>query len=371
MEQLADSFLLASGKLQALCYKADIEAALRTKSFGGFQLLDLHDFPGQGTALVGVLDAFWDEKGYISPKEYSYFCNSTVPLARFKKLIYTNVDSLTASIEVAHYGDDPIKACVPTWRISDINGKVILSGKLPQTDIALGNCIALGQISISLAFEQKAEKLILEVSVGSFTNSWDFWVYPSQKETISGIDNIKVVSTLDSATCKFLENGGSVLLSLKKESLKPEFGGTIAIGFSSIFWNTAWTKGQAPHTLGILCNPQHPALSNFPTEYYSNWQWWDAMSYSNAITLAPLSADLKPIVRVIDDWFTNRSMGLIFEAKVGKGKILISGIDFNKDMSKRHEAQQLLFSLKKYMLGSQFNPLVSLTASAIQNIVKE
>ncbi|MEI8087731.1 MAG: sugar-binding domain-containing protein [Paludibacter sp.] len=370
MEQLADSFLLASGKLQALCYKADIEAALRTKSFGGFQLLDLHDFPGQGTALVGVLDAFWDEKGYITSKEYSRFCNSTVPLVRLKKHIYKNVDSLTASIEVAHYGDDTLKGCVPTWRINDSDGKVVLSGKLPQANIALGNCIALGQISIPLAFVQKAEKLILEVSVGSFTNSWDFWVYPSQKETISGIDNIRVVSTLDSATCQFLEKGGSVFLSLKKGSLKPEFGGTIVIGFSSIFWNTAWTKGQAPHTLGILCNPQHPALSNFPTEYYSNWQWWDAMSYSNAIKLTPLSADLKPIVRVIDDWFTNRSLGLIFEAKVGKGKILVSGIDFNNEMSKRPEAQQLLFSLKKYIVGSLFNPLVSLPASAIQNILK-
>jgi len=87
MAYLADSFLLASGKLQALCYNADIEAALRTTGFGGFQLLDLHDFPGKGTALVGVLDPFWEEKGYISPAEYSRFCNSTVPLARMKKFI--------------------------------------------------------------------------------------------------------------------------------------------------------------------------------------------------------------------------------------------------------------------------------------------
>ena len=76
MAQLADSFLLASGKLQTLCYKADIEAALRTPKFGGFQLLGLNDFPGQGTALVGSLDVFWEEKGYVSPEEYSRFCNA-------------------------------------------------------------------------------------------------------------------------------------------------------------------------------------------------------------------------------------------------------------------------------------------------------
>jgi len=77
MLHLADDFVQASGKLQALCYKADIEAAYRTSGFGGFQLLDLHDFPGQGTALVGVLDPFWDEKGYISPEEFRQFSNET------------------------------------------------------------------------------------------------------------------------------------------------------------------------------------------------------------------------------------------------------------------------------------------------------
>ena len=104
MEQYADSFLLASGKLQALCYKADIEAALRTKGFGGFQLLDLHDFPGQGTALVGVLNPFWNEKGYISPAEYSEFCNSTVPLIRLSHMIFNSSETLKATAEIAHFG---------------------------------------------------------------------------------------------------------------------------------------------------------------------------------------------------------------------------------------------------------------------------
>jgi len=369
MAQLADSFLLASGKLQALCYKADIEAALRTKDFGGFQLLDLHDFPGQGTALVGVLDPFWNEKGYITPKEYSRFCNSTVPLVRLKKHIYTNNDTLSATIEVAHYGDKPIKACTPVWKMSDVSGKTIFSGQTAQTDIPLGNCIPLGQISVPLASVQKATKLILEVTVGTFSNSWDIWIYPAKKEMISEVEKIKVVSELDVATEKFLENGGSVLLTLKKGTLKPEFGGKIAIGFSSVFWNTAWTGGQAPHTLGILCNPNQPALADFPTEYHSNWQWWDAMSHSNAIMFAAVSPEIKPIVRVIDDWFTNRPLALLFEVKVGKGKLLVSGIDFNQDMENRPEAQQLLFSLKKYMTGSQFSPNVEVNAGEINKMI--
>lgn len=55
MLQQAKDFFMASGKLQVLCYKEEIGVALRTPGIGGGQLLDLHDFPGQGTALVGVL----------------------------------------------------------------------------------------------------------------------------------------------------------------------------------------------------------------------------------------------------------------------------------------------------------------------------
>jgi hypothetical protein len=370
MEQLADSFLLASGKLQALCYKADIEAALRTPGFGGFQLLDLHDFPGQGTALVGVLDAFWDEKGYISPKEYSRFCNSTVPLARLKKHIFTNNETFDATVEVAHYGEAPLNACTPEWKITGKSGKIIQSGKLPQTNIALGNGTKLGTISAPLAAVTVPEKLILEISIGSFSNSWDFWVYPSKNETIARAEKIKVVASMDQSAQNFLEQGGSVLLTLKKGTLKPEFGGNVAVGFSSIFWNTAWTRGQAPHTLGILCNPNHPALAGFPTEYHSNWQWWDAMSHSGVINLTSFPSEIKPIVRVIDDWFTNRPLALVFEAKVGKGRILVSGIDFTTDLDKRAEAQQLLFSLKKYMVGNQFNPKVEVSFDKLIGLIR-
>ncbi|MBA4409986.1 MAG: beta-galactosidase [Odoribacter sp.] len=366
MAQLAESFLLASGKLQALCYKADIEAALRTKDFGGFQLLDLHDFPGQGTALVGVLDPFWGEKGYISPAEYKRFCNSTVPLARMKKCIFTNNETFEASVEVAHFGDGSIAACTPEWKVTDKTGKTIQKGKFAQTDIPLGNGFKLGNITFTLVAISTPEMLKLEVTVNGLSNSWDFWVYPTKKEIVSGEEKIKVVQKLDAQTVQFLKNGGSVLLSLKKGTLPKEMGGDIKIGFSSIFWNTAWTRGQAPHTLGILCNPKHPALADFPTEYHSNYQWWDAMSHSGAINLTSFPSEIQPIVRVIDDWVTNRPLALVFEAKVGRGKILISGIDLTTELDKRPEAQQLLFSLKKYMAGEKFNPQVELGLGEIK-----
>lgn len=355
MAHLADSFLLASGKLQALCYKADIEAALRTKDFGGFQLLDLHDFPGQGTALVGILDPFWEEKGYISPEEFSRFCNTTVPLARFSKHIFTNIETLVVPIEVAHYGKATLTSVIPEWKITDQSGKVFQQGKLSMVDIPVGNGLPLGEVAISLQQIGEPTQFSFEVSVAGFTNNWHFWVYPIQKQAITGEDQIRIVQKMDANTLKFLEDGGTVLLTIKKGTLSPAMGGNIQNGYSSIFWNTAWTRGQAPHTLGILCNPSHPALAEFPTEYHSNWQWWDAMHHGSVIDMSSRK-ELKPIVRVIDDWFTNRPLALLFEAKVGKGRILVSGIDLVTRLESRPEAQQLLYSLKKYMTGHEFNP---------------
>lgn len=356
MAHLADSFLLASGKLQALCYKADIEAALRTKDFGGFQLLGLSDFPGQGTALVGVLDVFWEEKGYIRPEEFRKFCNSTVPLIRLPKLIYTDNDTIKGIVEIAHFGPEAINAGYASWALESDDGKVFAKGKIAHDKINIGNGTILGDIEIPLADVKKPVRMTLEIRVDKFSNYWHVWIYPTRQKQIAGETDILMVDRLDSCLIDKLKQGSTVLLSLKKSGLSDWFGGDIQVGFSSIFWNTAWTMGQAPHTLGILCNPAHPALSEFPTDFHSDYQWWDAMSHSNAIEFTKINKNLKPIIRVIDDWFTNRPLALLFEAKVGNGKLLISGIDFWKDMDKRPEARQLLYSLKKYMCSENFNP---------------
>ncbi len=367
MSHLADSFLIASGKLQALCYKAEIEAALRTPGFAGFQLLDLHDFPGQGTALVGVLDPFWEEKGYISPGEYKRFCNETVPLARLEKRVFLSNEKIIAKIEVAHFGEKELQSVTPIWRIIDKHGTEVQTGELATTNIPWGNGIKLGEISTKIS-TSKPLKLILEVEIADFSNDWDFWVYPSEQ---TGLEKeVLVVQNLNQKAISVLKGGGEVLLTIKKEGILNEVGEEIGIGFSSIFWNTAWTGGQKPHTLGILCNPEHSALSEFPTEFYSNWQWWDAMSHSKALSLENFSTQIKPIVRVIDDWVTNRRLALIFEGKVGKGKLLVSGVDLVNDMKNRPEARQLLYSLKKYMLSEQFSPQAELDIHGVQRILK-
>lgn len=368
MGDQAEDFLMASGKLQALCYKQEIEAALRTPGFAGFQLLQLHDFPGQGTALVGILDPFFDSKGYISPDEFRSFCSQTVPLARLDKRVFMNNESLHAEIELAHFGEKPITDLDLDCRILTSAGEILHQVVLEMEKVPIDNAIHAGSIIFDLQDIQVAQKLRLEVqAVGrGISNSWDFWVYPSGIQPDPG--EVYITESLDAKAEGMLENGESVLL-LGFGKVRKDRGAGVEIGFSSIFWNTAWTRGQAPHTLGILCQPDHPLFSEFPTEYHSNWQWWDPVSHSQAMILDDFPAALRPLIQPIDTWFENRRLALAFEAASGKGKLLVCTIDVKDNLEKRPVSRQLLYSVLEYMNSPAFNPGVRIDPVQVRNLL--
>ncbi|MGI6232048.1 MAG: sugar-binding domain-containing protein [Prevotella sp.] len=364
---LADSFLLASGHLQTLCYKADIEAALRTKRFGGFQLLGLNDFSGQGTALVGAVNPFWETKRYTTPEEYSKFCGSLVPLARMEKLVYHNNETFKADVEIANFEEELNNPTIE-WRLRDANGMVLKEGRLHTNVLPIGNCLNVGKVRFALNDIAKPSQLKFELTINGKTNDWNIWVYPDKQPVVDR--QIIVTDTLDAQTLKRLQGGAKVLLSLGKGRVAPDMGGKVAVGFSSIFWNTWWTGGQAPQTLGILCDPRHPALADFPTQYYSDYQWFDMMSQADAIEYTKLSDKLSPVVRIIDDWFTARPLALLVEARVGKGSIIISGADLIHDLADRPAALQLRASLTNYMSGHSFAPKVKLGVADLQKLFR-
>jgi hypothetical protein len=370
MGDQADEFLMASGKLQAICYKADIEAALRTPGFAGFNLLQLHDFPGQGTALVGVLNPFFESKGYISAEEFRMFCNTTVPLARMPKLIYRNSEAFKAFIEVAHFGEEPIKKAEIICQVRNEKEEIIHKEIFTRDKIEIGNCLQIGLFQMDLSKIKKAQKLRLEVLISDtpFMNRWDFWVYPAIQDVKQG--KILVTDRLNGNTEKALKNRGSVLLLTYGKVGKGK-GAQVAIGFSTVFWNTAWTNNQPPHTLGILCAPRDPVFRDFPTEFHSNWQWWDPITHSQAMILNGFPANLKPLIQPIDTWFENRRLALAFEAKTGGGKLLVCSIDLKSLSEERIASKQLLLSILNYMNSDAFNPEVVVDINKIKDLTAE
>ncbi len=365
-------FVYHSGRLQAAMYKEDLEANFRTPHIYGFELLDLHDYLGQGGAWVGVLDAFWEEKGYIKPEEFREFCNETVLLLRLEKYVFTSEEQLCAKAEIAHFGREKKTNTIVKWRLLKEN-QVLKEEPFYLTEILLGKNIPLGTISFSMntliAPAQYTIELILEEKEKKpLKNHWDFWLYPCAKAAADKIFQIQknIFSDKEQKICiltdvnqakKALQQGKTVLLSPPSSAfsywcppLNPK----------PVFWNSQMGP-RFDRGLGILCDPSHPAFSEFPTKSYEQWQWAELLKGARGINLKSINPELKPIVQIIDDWNRSYKMALLLEAKVGVGKLLLSGCNLEKVQEDVPQRMQLKKSLLAYITSKEFEPKIELS----------
>ncbi|WP_205461840.1 sugar-binding domain-containing protein [Mangrovibacterium lignilyticum] len=356
---LADDYLKASGNLAKLLYKEEIERALKTVGIAGFQLLDLHDFPGQGTALVGLLDAFWDSKGIVDSTEFKTFCSELVPLIWMEKAVYRNSESIFVEFGVANHFKTWKKQKVEL-KLLDTEGNVVKKSDLVTDEIVKGETSKLGTAEFKLADFKEAAQYTLRLSLPgtAYTNSWPVWVYPDTTVELND-DQILVTRSFAEAQ-KALETGKKVLLNPELAAMKGLEG-----KFVPVFWSPVHFPDQ-PGTMGLLIDAENPAFSYFPTDYYTNWQWWDLCKTSKTLEFADLP--IKPIIRVVDNFFRNRNLTTLFEAKIGEGKLLFSSMDLSENLDKRPAAKQLLYSLEKYMESDAFAPKNSLTIEQLERL---
>ena len=313
-------FAWASGKFQVACYKQEIEANLRTAGMSGYQLLDLHDYLGQGTALIGILDAFWETKGYVTPEEFRHFAGPTVPLARMHNYVYRSNEQLTVPVEIAHYGQAPIAAAIPEWRVVDIAGNVAAHGVFATLDIPIGKNIKLGNIALELSTLKAPNeyRLVIDLSGTPIENSWNFWLYPTDVDSSPPAD---VLMTSDWADAKAaLARGGKVLFTPAPSALDDT---SPPLDNVPVFWNRLMNP-KLGAMLGLWCDTQHPALAGFPTEGFCDLQWGDIVRNVRAINIEKTPAALRPIVSAIDDWNRNYKLAVLFECRVGDGSLLVS-----------------------------------------------
>ncbi len=369
MLHLSDKLLMATGKLQTLCYKYEIEKSLRTPNNGGFQLLSLNDYSGQGTALVGVLDAFWDEKGYTNATQFSQFCNATVPLIRTSKFVYASNETAKIGLELFHYGANNISNAIFDWQLTNKQQIIIQKGSCKAANIVTGKNTFIDSILLHFNNLKQAEELTFTVKLQStnIQNNWQFWVFPASLPAISE-NNIYYASEYNKSVDSVLSKGGAVYLNLAGKINK---GKEIVQHFLPVFWNTSWFKMRPPHTLGILVNEQHPVFSNFPTSYHSNIQWWNILNRKQVMHLEEFPTNFTPLIQPIDTWFLNRRLAMLFEAKVGKGKIMVSSVDFATEQNKDIATKQLWYSIQQYMLSKNFNPTQEINAQYIKNLVEK
>jgi hypothetical protein len=355
----AADYTKASGKLAVILYKEEIERALKTAGISGFQLLDLHDFPGQGTALVGLLDAFWDSKGLISAEEFREFSAPVVPLLRFAKATYTNNESFTASLDISNFSNKALNDREIEWSIND--GNTELDSGNTKAAISIGYNHNILDLNESLDKITKATKLTVKVSLKGTTykNQWNIWVYP-QKQTID-YGQVVYTRSLDEAY-KLLNAGKKVLLNPDWKKIKGIEG-----KFVPVFWSPVHFPKQAG-TMGVVCNPSHKALADFPTDMNTDWQWWDLNVNSTTLIMDEIEGG-NPIVEMVDNFANNRRLASLFEGSIKSGKLVIASFDLVTDLDKRPVAKQMLISVLKYMNSDSFNPEIIKNPEVLKSIL--
>lgn len=365
MGGMGHDFMMASGKLQAICYKHEIEKTLRTPDYAGFQLLALNDYSGQGTALVGLLDVFFEEKGYINAAEFRRFCSPTVLLARIPKFTYTNNETFHADIEISHFGKEALQKANTVYCVKDKYGKIYARGVVSTRDIPIGNLFLLGSIDMKLNDIRTPQKLNLEVRLGNsdIVNDWDFWVYPDKVKLTQG--NVYTTDTLDEKAISILQEGGNVLITAAG---KIKYGREVKQYFTPVFWNTSWFKMRPPHTTGIFLNDYHPLFRDFPTEYHSNLQWWELLNKAQVMQFTHFPADFQPTIQSIDTWFISRKIGMLFEANVLNGKLIMTSMDITSQPEKRIVARQMHKAILDYMNSDAFRPNTRISPEQIQTL---
>jgi len=369
LEDQAEVFHQATARFAALCYKADIEMCLRTPGFGGFQLLDLQDYPGQGSAYVGLLDAFMDNKSGISADEFYGFCNEIVPLGIMPKYCWSNNEQFTADIKVSNYSKSALSGEKLEWDLSKaIDNNSIAKGEI-HFDSPQGGVVKIDRITASLQSLQSAVQLHLTLKLGSRINKYDIWVYP-EKDNISNY-SVEETSSLQQ-TLDMLQQGKTVLFVPDHTEInKLSVGGL----FTPDYWNYAMFKSISeslkrdisPGTLSILTDPSHPLFKNFPTDRHSNWQWWIISKNSRPFILDNTPKEYKPLVQVIDNIERNHKLGLLFEMKVGTGKLLVSMCNL-KAIEDKPEGRQFHRAILDYMSSPDFDPITTFSPEKLKDL---
>lgn len=360
----AKDFHQASGLWSLQLYKQDIEMDLRTPNMAGFQLLDLQDYPGQGSAYVGILDAFMDPKGLCTVREWREWCAPIVPLMNADKYCFTNDEDFEADIKIANYSGESLEGKTLSWRLGDKEGKITL----PDGE----GLIDVGEIDVDLDDYKQATQLqlVLGIDGTEYHNTYDIWVYPAKDKLKKLQKKVIVTNELTEQIIRQLEKGKNVLLT--PDSSKLCVGGL----FQTDYWNYRMfktisennKKSVSPGTLGILTDPKHPIFRSFPTQMHTNWQWFPVIKASHPFMLDNTAANYRPIIQVIDNIERNHKLGLVFEFAIGKGKLLVCMADLEK-ASDYPEGRAFYQSMLEYMISKDFAPKTNISIDDFQKLM--
>lgn len=378
LDHLAEEYFKNSGALAAACYKDEIETAMRTPSLAGYQLLDIQDFPGQGTALVGILNAFMDNKGIISRSDWREFCSDAVLQAEFDSYIIQGDQDFSFTVSLAYYREEALTDTELSVTLrSDKTGACVTVIHEPCPAINEAGRHILGTYTIQLPEDAKKAPdkwtLTLTLKHTDIHNHYTLWSYPNDVRYGLSANNEPILSknpvnnsqtitehpaiahSMEEAK-KLAKDHKKVLLFLSEEDNPDSIQGTYCTDFwcYPMFKSISESIGKEipTGTLGLLIRKDHPALADFPCETYTTPQWYSIVNASRSTILD--DTEIRPIVQTIDNFERNHRLGLLYELPVPESDAIILVCTSNLPKLIEQgvtEAGQLYSSLIHYILN--------------------
>lgn len=352
-----------SGKWAAKLYKAEMEAALRTDGLAGFEMFGLQDYPGQGTALVGILNPFMESKGFVTPEEWRQVSSDIVLLAKFPKFIFSPGEFVKIPVSVINFTTNSDSISEILWRTEFDSGLIRFNNGLGRINTD-GLNFKVPQTKVPHKMN-----LYLAANDGKTVNNYEFWIFP---ENPPEIDKIRITDNMQQAL-RWLDKGEKVILCPDTATIAPA---SIEPLFTTDFFNYRMFRTiceemklpVSPGTLGLSIDSDHPALSIFPTSSHTDWHWYSIIMNSRPLIIDRLPKDFNPIIEVIDNVERNYRLALLLECNVEKGKLMILPANLNK-LEQTPEGRWLIYSLKNYMNSKEFKPSITLSPLQLENLL--
>ena len=314
-------FYKATGTFAVDCYRREIETALRCKELSGFQLLDLQDFPGQCVALVGVLNAWLENKGLISKKEWRRFCGDTVILAELESFVVTAGQNIQMPVKLSVCDRESFTGTALTCKVifdNDVIGETILP--ITKCDSRLQEIGTVNFVIPEITHSGQV-KISLQVEGTECENEYVLWAYPNYDVTISETEinsngrTLHIARSID-AINEF--ETSKIPYIYIPEPAEGDVEGT----YCTDFWNypmfrsiSESVKRKVPiGTLGLYIDNENELLKNFPCETYSTPQWYHMVMHSHCCVLDNKEA-VKTIVQPIDNVERCHKLGMLYYEK--------------------------------------------------------
>ena len=324
-------------------YKLETEGFLRTPSCAGVEFLDVRDYTGQGEALVGWYDAFFDAKpalGEVPP--FSELMRPVPFLAKMCKFLWTTSETFEARLCVRNGLATEIPAGT-RWRWAFGPHEGWVSATEP---VAPGAIAEVGKVTLPLSGFAAPSRV--EFRFGE--NRWRIYVLPSIEGDEPPPKGVLVTSDPSAAT-KRLAEGGSVIYT----------GPSAKSGVTSyqpIYWSTTLFVTERKHIgLGAVVDADHPALASTGCDYWQDEFWralfTDGTRLATSHRLEGLPHDFRPLVTVVPDLHHSLFISPFFELRVGAGKLIVCGLNLDADSP---TARLLKRSLWRYAESLGFNP---------------